>query len=114
MTTTIATGRSSNGAADAATLFHDLKAKVANRPTLLVVFASTECPLEALMSAARHVLPGITAIGCTTAGEFTEAAEGKGQFTAWLLGGGDVTVTAGIGLGLKADPEKAVAQAIPK
>src|SRR5689334_19291353 len=106
MATTIATARSTKGATDAAAVLQDLKAKVQNRPTLLVLFASTECPLEGLMSAAADVLPGITAIGCTTAGEFNEGHEGKGQFAAWLMGGDDVIAAAGIGTGLKADPEK--------
>lgn len=114
MTTKIATARSTHGAGEAASIFQALKAKVTDRPTLLVVFASTECPLEALMAAAVVALPGVTSIGCTTAGEFTQASEGKGQFTAWLMGGDDVVAAAGIGRGLKTDPEKAVSAAIPK
>jgi methyl-accepting chemotaxis protein len=113
MATTIATARSTNGAGDVAQVLQGLKTKVQNRPSLLVLFASTECPLENLMAAAANVFPGVTAIGCTTAGEFNEGHEGKGQFAAWLMGGDDVVAAAGIGTGLKADPEKAVTAAIP-
>lgn len=114
MSTSIATARSTEGASQAPVLFQTLKAKVANRPTLLVVFASPQVPLEGLMTVAAEALPGVTAIGCTTAGEFTDAGQGKGQFTAWLLGGDDIVASAGIALGLKADVERAVADAIPK
>ncbi len=114
MSTSIATARSTQGASQAPVLFQTLKAKVANRPTLLVIFASPQVALEGLMKAAAEALPGVTAIGCTTAGEFTEAGQGKGQFTAWLLGGDDLVAAAGIATGLRADVERAVAEAIPK
>lgn len=81
-------------------------------PSLIVVFASTEAPFEGLMLAARARFPSAAVIGCTTAGEFVGGAEGKGHFVAWGLAGDDVTVSAGLGLGLKADPEAALNDAI--
>ena len=113
MTTTIATARSTDGAASASAVLQQLKSNVQGRPVLLAVFASSRVPLEAVMSAAAQVLPGVTAVGCTTAGEFTEEAQGKNQFVAWLLGGDDIVASAGLGANLKRDVEGAVTAAIP-
>lgn len=115
MTTRISTGRSRAGSGDAQQVFTDLKADLKGAaPGLVVVFTSTECPLEGVMGRCAEVFPNVPAIGCTTSGEFTEGAEGKGQFVAWAMGGDDVVANLGMGTGLKADPERAVAAAIPK
>ncbi|MDP3152193.1 MAG: FIST N-terminal domain-containing protein [Archangium sp.] len=112
MTTRIATARSTS-ATDAAPAFLELQKQLGGaEPSLVVVFASTSAPLEGVMKAAAHAFPKANTIGCTTAGEFTEASEGKAQFVAWALAGDDVTVTAGLGTGLKADPEAALESAI--
>jgi methyl-accepting chemotaxis protein len=81
-------------------------------PKLVVVFCSTDCALEQLMAAAAKALPGATAIGCTTAGEFTEAGDTKGAFVAWAVGGDDVAVSAGLGTGLKENAEAALTLAV--
>jgi hypothetical protein len=115
MTTQISTGRSRAGIQDAPAVFKELKAGLGgSAPQLLVVFASTECPLEGAMAEAAKAFPNVPSIGCTTSGEFTEGAEGKGQFVAWALGGDDVTAKVGIGTGLKANAEGALTAAIPQ
>lgn len=111
MTTRIASARA--GTTDAASAFSALQRGLdGQRPSLVVVFASTAQNFEGLMKQAADTFAGAQVIGCTTAGEFTGTSEGKGHFVAWALGGDDVSVTAGIGVGLKADPEKALSDAI--
>ena len=110
MTTRIATAR--GGATDSAKTFEGLAQQVGGPATLVAVFSSTAVNFEGLMKEAGARFPGAAVIGCTTAGEFTGAAEGKGHFVAWALGGDDITVTAGMGTGLKADAEAALTEAI--
>lgn len=111
MTTRIASARA--GGADAASAFTTLTQGLGGHSaSLVVVFASTEQNFEGLMKQASAAFPSAKVIGCTTAGEFVGGAEGKGHFVAWALGGDDVTVTAGLGTGLKADPEQALTDAI--
>ena len=112
MSTRIVTARSRSEQEPSA-CFQELHAQLEAAPAqLVVVFASTSTPLEAVMKAATQRFPGSVAIGCTTSGEFTEREEGKGQFVAWALAGDDVTVVAGLGTGLRADPEAALTKAI--
>jgi hypothetical protein len=94
-------------------LFVDLKSRATLQPNLLVVFASPKCPLDEVLAQAWSTLPGVPTIGCTTAGEFTGDDEGKGQFVAWLATGDDIVASCGLGTGLKANPERALAAAIP-
>jgi methyl-accepting chemotaxis protein len=107
----IATVRSSS--AEVVSAFNTLQHDLGEEPAaLVVIFASTEQPFEALLKYAATTFPAAQVIGSTTAGEFTGAEEGKGHFVAWVLGGDDVSVTAGLGTGLKADPETALTEAI--
>lgn len=111
MSTRIASARA--GASDAASAFTTLQQGLGGqKASLVVLFASTEQNFEGLMKQATGAFPSAQVIGCTTAGEFVGTTEGKGHFVAWALGGDDITVTAGIGAGLKADPEKALTEAI--
>lgn len=112
MSTRISTVRST-ATGDASAVFQQLAAGLSGEPPKLVmVFCSTDCPLEQLMAAAAKAMPGATALGCTTAGEFTEAGDTKGAYVAWALGGDDINVTAGLGLGLKENAEAALMQAV--
>lgn len=112
MSTRISTVRST-ATGDASAVFRQLAAGLSGEPPkLVVVFCSTACPLEQLMAAAAKAMPGATALGCTTAGEFTEAGDTKGAYVAWALGGDDINVTAGLGLGLKENAEAALMQAV--
>jgi methyl-accepting chemotaxis protein len=110
MATRIAAAR--GGAADAGKTFETLAQELGGRASLISVFSSTEVDFEGLLKQATNRFPGAAVIGCTTAGEFTGVAEGKGHFVAWALGGDDVTVRVGLGEGLKADAEAALSAAI--
>ncbi len=113
MTTRIATAHA--GPVDADRMFLDLKNRLEGAaPRLVVVFASTQCKLGDIVAKAAGAFPGVPAIGSSTAGEFSESAEGKGRCVAWVIGGDDIVAAAGIGRGLKANPEAAVAAATPK
>jgi len=112
MTTRIVVSRSS-AASEPGRTFQDLHDQLkGSPPQLVVVFASSHVPLERVMRAAKERFPDATSIGCSTAGEFVGGAEGKGHFVAWALAGDDVTVSAGLGTGLKANAEAALADAI--
>lgn len=84
-------------------------------PVLVCVFAAIEHSLERVLSAASERWPGAVVIGCSSAGEFTEAAEAKQAITGFALAG-DFQVRAGFSTGLTDNPERAVseaAQALP-
>jgi methyl-accepting chemotaxis protein len=83
------------------------------RPGFLCAFASPAAPLQRVMDAIADAYPSATSIGCTTAGEFSESDGGKQGVALFALAGDDVTVSAGIGEGLKANPEAALMAAIP-
>ncbi|MBL8913136.1 MAG: FIST C-terminal domain-containing protein [Archangium sp.] len=110
MTTRIASAR--GAAADAARTFEALAQDLGSKATLVAVFSSTEVNFEGLMKQASDRFAGAAVIGCTTAGEFTGTKEGKGHFVTWALSGDDITVSAGMGTGLKADAEAALTDAI--
>ncbi len=96
-------------------VFRELTSKLSEeKPQLLLIFASTACPLEPLMRAKAEVLPGVPPLGSSTSGEFNEKVEGKNRFVAWLLGGDDVVASTGIGFGLKAGAEAALTAALPQ
>lgn len=78
---------------------------------LALVFASMKHDLGALLNEVVHELPGAIVLGATTAGEFTEKGDAKRAASIFAVAG-DYHVVAGIGRGLKANPEAAVARAL--
>lgn len=78
---------------------------------LLIVFASPKHPLASLMETIGREFPKAIALGVSSSGEFTEKGDAKGAASIFALAG-DYEVVAGIGKGLKANPEKAVADAL--
>ncbi len=76
-------------------------------PALIMVFASTAQPLEAIAPRIAERFPGTTLLGSSTAGEFTEVGDTKGQVSAIGVAG-EIVVAGGIGVGLKSDPMAAV------
>jgi methyl-accepting chemotaxis protein len=80
-------------------------------PRLLLVFGSTLQPLEQLAPELALRMPTATLLAASTAGEFTEAGDAKGA-TSVLAVAGDVRAFAGIGRGLKDNPESAVRVAL--
>ncbi len=93
------TGRSTN--ADASAAARDaVRSAVTGlggvTPTCVILFASSRYPLGRVLSAAGDALPGSTQVmGCTTAGEITEAGITKGSVAAVAIAdsGMDVTCT---------------------
>ena len=81
------------------------------KPALIVVFASTKQPLAEVSKRLVAAFPDATVAGASTAGEFTERGDAKGSVAAFAVAG-DFRVFAGMGTGLREDPEAAVAAAI--
>ena len=80
-------------------------------PKLLMVFASTEQPLDDLMPRLSNQLGESTVLGASTAGEFTEKGDAKGA-TSFIALDGDFVVKAGMGRDLGSNVESAVGTAI--
>ena len=80
-------------------------------PQLVLTFNSPAQPLSGVAAELTRRFPSATVLGASTAGEFTEKGEGKQGVVACAIAGG-FRVSAGIGRGLSADPERAVADAL--
>lgn len=113
METHVVTASAKGSAAQAAAeLVRDLKRGLDGREAALVmVFASTEQPLGEVAKILAESLPGVAVLGASTAGEFTERGDTKGAVCAVAVSG-EFKVYAGIGAGVRANPERAVAQAL--
>jgi hypothetical protein len=113
MKTQIATALASGSANDAAAeLGRHVRATLAGaEPKLLIAFGSTSQPLGELAGRLATEFPDAVLIGSSTAGEFTEERDAKGAAALFALAG-DYRVFAGIGTGLKANPERAIESAI--
>ena len=113
MPTKIATALATGDATQAATsLAREVREKLAGSPpVLLVAFASTAQPLDVLMHKVAAEFPEAMCLGASTAGEFTERGDAKGSSVVFALAG-DYRIFAGMGLGLKANPEAAIASAV--
>lgn len=111
MKTTVATGLARGDVKDAANALAAKVREQVDQPAFAVVFGSTAQPLEPLMTALSLALPNTVLIGASTAGEFTEQEEGTGAASIFAVAG-DFKAHLGIGLGLKANPERAVQEAI--
>lgn len=110
MKTKIAT-ISASGSAEAVAqrLCKEIPAELGETPALVLLFASTEQPLDRLMPLVADAFPVV--LGASTAGEFTQDGDTKGTVAAFALTG-DYKVFAGIGHGIKANPESAVENAL--
>lgn len=107
--TASATGSASEAAASlVADLKRDLKGE---EPALVMVFASTAQPLGEVAKAMAEAFSTSTVLGASTAGEFTERGDTKGAVCAVAVAG-TFKVYAGIGGGVRAEPDRAVAQAL--
>ena len=111
--TKIASAMAKGSAAEAAErLERDLEDRLGGAdPSLLVAFCSIEQPLAQVAARLAARFPRAALIGASTAGEFTEGRHDKGASAVFALAG-DYRVFAGIGTGLRADAERAVAQAV--
>jgi methyl-accepting chemotaxis protein len=111
--TIVATSLAKGSADEAsAAITGDLRKKLgASRPSFVLAMASTKQPLGTVATALVGSFPGVPIFGASTAGEFTEQGDAKGSVAAIAVSG-DYKVFAGMGTGLKADPEKAAAAAL--
>ncbi len=90
----------------------ELLAQLAGRaPALVMVFGSTAQPLGEMAPVLSRAFPGAAVLGASTAGEFTERGDTKGAVSAVAVAGA-FKVFAGIGNGVRVNPERAVAQAL--
>lgn len=80
-------------------------------PRFIVVFASPVQPVGDVVAKVAASFPDAKVIGASTAGEFTERGDAKGAACAFALAG-DLTISCGIGRGLRASPERAVREAL--
>ncbi len=113
MSTKVATARTTGTAEQAVTALGDTlrKGLEGADPVLVMAFASTEQPLEALAPALSAAFPSATVLCASTAGEFTESGDSKGSVAAVAVAG-DLQIHGGMGVRLNADPEGAVSSAI--
>ncbi len=98
--------------AAAASLVADLKRGLDGEdPALIMVFASTAQPLGEVAKVMTEAFSTAQVLGASTAGEFTERGDTKGAVCAVAIAGA-FKVYAGIGGGVRAEPDRAVAQAL--
>jgi methyl-accepting chemotaxis protein len=109
MPTRIATATASGSATEAARgLVGKLRGQLEDaEPVLVLAFASTAQPLDAITRALAKEFGGALVLGASSAGEFTEHGDLKSAVSAFALAG-DFKVFAGMAEGLKADPVAAV------
>lgn len=80
-------------------------------PVLVLVFASPKRDLAGLLAKLTQRFPRAALLGSTTSGEFSQLEEGEGGASAFAIAG-DFKAFTGLGQGLGADPEVAVARAL--
>lgn len=112
MKTQVVTGRASGtGEAAAKKVIADIVSEMDPvSAALVMVFASTQQPLDVCLPEMVRAFPNATVLGSSTAGEFTEGGDAKGSLAAVAIAG-DFRVFAGMATGLGRDPERAVVHA---
>jgi hypothetical protein len=78
-------------------------------PTFGTLFVSPDHNLEQGLAKARALLPNTPILGCTTAGEFTEAGLSHGGVALMLVASDEMIVQPALAGGIKAGVQKAVA-----
>ena len=90
----------------------DLRRGLGERqPAFVLVFASTSQPLTEVMPVVAEAFGADRVLGSSTSGEFTETSVAKSSVSAVAVAGA-FELHAGLGRGLKASPERAVAAAV--
>jgi hypothetical protein len=72
-------------------------------PDAFIVFASTRHDYAALLGAIAGACRPRTLVGCSSAGEFTSAAQAEGSVSALAIHAPEMRFAAGVGRGLRAD-----------
>lgn len=81
-----------------------------DRPDVLVVFASPEFAFRPLLSTLEDSCRPRLMLGCSSAGEFSGCATGSASVSVMAIRADDILFRAGIGKGLRADPDGALEQ----
>lgn len=81
-------------------------------PDIVFVFASPSHEYAPLLNAVRNVVGSTRIVGCSAAGEFTNADVGHGAVAILALKSDSIRFVVGIGRGLKASRQRAVAEAL--
>jgi methyl-accepting chemotaxis protein len=93
-------------------LIEQVRAKLGGAaPAFVGLFASTAQPLDDIAPRVAAAFPGAALVGSSTAGEFTERGDAKSAASIFAVAG-DLRASAGLGVGLAADPERAVTEAL--
>lgn len=79
---------------------------------IVFVFAATSYEYARLLPAIRKITGSARLVGCSTAGEFTHAQVGHGSVAVMAIKSDSVRFSIGIGRGLKAAKNAAVAEAL--
>jgi methyl-accepting chemotaxis protein len=113
VTTKVATAISSGdvGSASAALVRTTRATLGAAEPQFLVLFCSTAQPLAKASRRIAEAFPDVPLVSSSTAGEFVESGDLKSSAVLFAVAG-SFRVHAGIGRGLKANPERAIQQAL--
>ena len=113
MTTKVITATArGNAIAAAKQLVTELEKQLGGEaPALVMAFASTEQPLAQVAPVLTESFREATVLGASTAGEFTERGDTKGSVSVVAVCGA-FKVFGGLATGVRAAPDKAVAQAI--
>lgn len=104
-------GTASDAATAAATAAETAAAGVDGQPRLAIVFAAPRYDYQTVVETVRAATDEAPLVGCSTAGEFTDAGPTDGSVTVTLVGGDGFEAHVGLGEALSADPEAAVAAA---
>jgi hypothetical protein len=78
---------------------------------LLMLFASDDYDLPALVAAAHGAGRGARLVGCSTAGEIATGGPGEGSVVCAAFGGPGFSIAAGVGRDVSVDPRRAGAAA---
>lgn len=85
----------------------------AERPDVLIIFASPEFDFQPLLKAVDAACRPRLLVGCSSAGEFSGCATGNASVSAISIRSDDILFQAGLGTGLRDDPRSAIEQILP-
>lgn len=85
----------------------------AERPDVLIIFASPEFDFQPLLNAVDTACRPRLLVGCSSAGEFSGCATGNASVSAMAIRSDDILFQAGLGTGLGDDPGSAIEQILP-
>ncbi len=81
-------------------------------PRLFLAFAAPSYDYAQLIEGLQKVTGKTPLLGCSTAGEFTQAGQGHDSVAVMALGGDNMRVATGVGRGLRADQARAAKDAM--